>query len=145
MLPVLAVLLAVVLLGGMLLAWWDTRTPASSGSAAATTPETPEAASTPVITAGTVDESGTGSLSQVRTLLGPNASAEIRTSLDGAERALASGDTAGATQALGALQRQILQARRDGTISAETMLASLAAIQEAADQAGLQLPFQADS
>ena len=144
----LAVALAAILLGGMMLVWWGARAPASSSSDAATTApvlDTPAPAATLLPTAAATGAPAAGVLSQLRTILGASADAELRAGIDAAERALAAGDTAAATQTLGTLQRQILQARGNRTISPKTMRAALAAIQEVADRAGLSLPFQTDS
>lgn len=146
-LPVLALALAAVLVVGVLLALRSERPPPSAGAAATAqpAPDAPAAATASSAPAAPDGEPAAGPLQELRAILGDGAGAAVQATLDDAERALASGDSGGAAQTLGALQGQILQARREGTISPETMRASLRAVQDAADREGLRLPLQTGS
>ncbi len=141
LLPALALVLVVVLAGAAVLAWQGERAMQAEGDAPSIV-GTPEAAPRPVSSPAAAPATP---LQSVRATLDAYASADLLARLDAAEGALASGDGASAVQALGTLQQQILQARRDGAIPAEIMRQALLEIQKAARAANLTLALQIDT
>ncbi len=142
-LPLLALLLVGLLLAGMVLAWRGDRTAPARAIPTQAAPESAtQAAPIAAVPPTVIIEPGATPLAQIRQILGANANPAMNTSLEHAEQALIANDKAGATQALGLLQRQILAARQDGSLSTETMRAALAALQDIAVRHELQLPLE---
>lgn len=144
LLPVLALVLVAILAGAAVLAWQGERAMQAEGDV----PTAPGAVVTPEV-APTPFQSSTEApatpLQRVRAKLAANAGADLLTSLDAAEAALVAGDDASAVRSLGTLQQQILRARRDGVISAATMVEVLLDVQQAARDANLTLALQIDT
>jgi serine/threonine-protein kinase len=146
-LPILAALLTILLVGGALLAAQGATEsgarPAPTSAAQSTPAAEPTDAGAPEATEA---PEPAGPLKGLRTLFEDPlvAGAErdaILASVNSAELALASGDSAGATAALTALQQQLVRAGRAGSVPPETVRAALAEVQSAAEASGLRLPL----
>jgi serine/threonine-protein kinase len=160
---VLGALLALLLLGGAVLALrgeqgasdrtgaataMPAQAPAGTSPTALSAPSAPAsvttAPATPALAAAVADP-----MVQLRALF-VNGAADGRIGKDGdaliarldeAQRALAQGDAKAATAQLHALQQQLLNGARDGTIAPEVMRQALSAVDEIAGSHGLMLPL----